>query len=180
MSVNARVLTADERGRSMTTRSGSASVNALCSIGPLSSKTTCVPSGPDQARTLCTVAAAQRHLPPPGIPVVPPPVDHPAYLGQPLMPLSNGNGTVGDPTPGDKSGGDRRSGGPDATKPSPAEQRAQEFLEQRVEGRDLKKAVAAVKALKWYDDLPSALAQSAATGKPVLLLQALGDVDGFA
>lgn len=140
---------------------------------------------------LCGAAVAQHNFPPPGIPIVPPPVDHPAYLGQPLMPLSSGQGTVGDPTPGDRSGGDSggssgssgpRAGGPAkrVPEPTPAEQRAKEFLEQRIEGRDLKKAVAAVKALKWFEDLPSALAQSAATGKPVLLLQALGEVDGFA
>ena len=41
----------------MTTRSGPASAKTRCSTGPLNSKTTRVPSGPDQARTFWTVAA---------------------------------------------------------------------------------------------------------------------------
>ena len=44
----------------------------------------------------------------------------------------------------------------------------------------MKKAVAAVKSLKWHESLGDAKAIAAATGKPILWLQALGDIDGFA
>ena len=44
----------------------------------------------------------------------------------------------------------------------------------------LKQAVATVTALEWFDDLAAAKARSAATGKPILWLQSLGDLEGFA
>jgi hypothetical protein len=48
----------------------------------------------------------------------------------------------------------------------------------KVAGKDLKRAVKQVAALRWHDDLTDARAESAATGKPILWLQALGDLEG--
>ena len=47
-------------------------------------------------------------------------------------------------------------------------------------GKELKKAVATVKALPWNSRLGTALTKSKQTGKPVLMLQTLGDIGGFA
>ncbi|MBL8727625.1 MAG: hypothetical protein JNM25_04280 [Planctomycetes bacterium] len=47
-------------------------------------------------------------------------------------------------------------------------------------GKELARAIATVTALRWYDDLDAARVESAATGKPILWLQALGELDGFA
>ena len=47
-------------------------------------------------------------------------------------------------------------------------------------GKELKKAVAMVKALPWNSKLSTALTKSKQTGKPVLMLQTLGDIGGFA
>lgn len=49
-----------------------------------------------------------------------------------------------------------------------------------VAGAALRQAVARVAALEWFDDLADAKARSASTGKPILWLQALGDLEGFA
>lgn len=48
----------------------------------------------------------------------------------------------------------------------------------KLAGKDLKRAVKQVAALHWHDDLTEARAESAATGKPILWLQALGDLEG--
>ncbi len=45
---------------------------------------------------------------------------------------------------------------------------------------DLRSALDKVSALTWFDDLPSARAQAAAHNKPILWIQALGDLEGFA
>ncbi len=50
----------------------------------------------------------------------------------------------------------------------------------QVAGKALARAVATVTALPWLDDLAAARLVAAATGKPVLWLQALGELDGFA
>jgi hypothetical protein len=47
-------------------------------------------------------------------------------------------------------------------------------------GKDLKKAIKKVTALQWHEKLSDAKAESAATGKPILWVQALGELDGFA
>jgi len=47
-------------------------------------------------------------------------------------------------------------------------------------GKDLKKAIKKVTALQWHEKLFDAKAESAATGKPILWVQALGELDGFA
>ena len=113
-------------------------------------------------------APAPQMRPLPGMPMVPPPVPHPGLAAQPLA--------NGDAPAAPSSGG--ASPAP-AAMPEPAAPPA-ETAGPKLEGKDLKKVVAKVKALKWNDSLLDAKARSAATGKPVLLLQALGDIDGFA
>ena len=49
----------------------------------------------------------------------------------------------------------------------------------KIAGRDLKAAVRKVAALSWHK-LPKARAVSKRTGRPILLLQTLGELDGFA
>jgi hypothetical protein len=61
-----------------------------------------------------------------------------------------------------------------------AEAEALAFRQQRVAGRELKVATRRVNALAWCDDLAVAKAQAAASGKPILWIQGLGDLDGFA
>jgi hypothetical protein len=133
---------------------------------------------------LAPFAAAQARAPLatpaplPGLPITTPPVDHPALAGQPL---------IGDN--GRKSGGGRGAGpaGPAAPVPPPVvvppppPKVDPDTSGQKRAGKDLKKAVVEVtKTLKWHESLAEAKAQSAATSKPILLLQALGDIDGFA
>lgn len=48
----------------------------------------------------------------------------------------------------------------------------------KLAGKELKRAVKQVAALRWHDDLADARAEAAATGKPILWLQALGDLEG--
>jgi hypothetical protein len=50
----------------------------------------------------------------------------------------------------------------------------------QVVGKDLARAIRTVTALQWFDDLGEARLEAAATGKPILWLQGLGDIDGFA
>jgi hypothetical protein len=116
-------------------------------------------------------AQLQSGMPPPmpGTPMTPPPVDHPALGAQPgfddSAPRNGGSGGGGGPT------------GP--ARPAPKPMDPDTFGKKR-DGKDLKKAVAKVKALKWTEDLTTARAMSAATGKPILWLQTLGDLEGFA
>lgn len=112
---------------------------------------------------LAPVAFAQRQ-PLPGIPMTPPPVNHPGLLGQPLFGDSSRPGPSG---PAVSGGGQ--------VDPAAADTRGP-----KLDGKNLKKAVAKVKALHWLDSLTEAKVKSAATGKPILWLQALGDIDGFA
>lgn len=121
---------------------------------------------------LAPLAHAQLH-PLPGMPMVPPPVPHPALGAQPLF---------GNDAPKARAGG---GGGAAAPAPQPGKAPApppppRETNGKQVEGKDLKQAVAKVKSLKWIESLAEAKAQSAATGKPIFWLQALGDIDGFA
>lgn len=48
----------------------------------------------------------------------------------------------------------------------------------KLAGKDLKRAVKQVAALRWHDKLADARAESAATGKPILWVQALGELKG--
>ena len=111
----------------------------------------------------------------PGIPVVPPPVDHPALGAQPWF---NDTETKSTPEPEQEDKEDKEPGkkaGRKNNDPDPA------IAGPQVAGRDLKKAVKAVAALKWYENLPTVRAHAAAADKPILWLQALGsDIDGFA
>jgi hypothetical protein len=118
----------------------------------------------------------ERPMPPPALPLVPPPVDHPAYLGQPGM-----NKAERAPQPASPMPGDGPAGPTAAEEPDPAEVRARAFLEKRVAGRDLKKSIDRVlKELHWYEKLDEAKAAAAASERPLLWIQALGEVDGFA
>jgi hypothetical protein len=122
---------------------------------------------------LTPFATAQLHSgmpqPLPGTPMTPPPVDHPALGAQP--------GFGGDaPRPSGGGGGGGGQKGAPQPRPAPPE----DTVGAKLGGRDLKKVVAKVTALKWGKSLEEAFVQSAATGKPVLWLQALGDIDGFA
>ena len=99
----------------------------------------------------------------PGMPVVPPPVPHPS-----LGALLGGSRAPSPPV------GCGAPVGPAATPPPP------ETTGVQVAGKELKQAIAAVTALEWFDDLAAAKARSAATGKPILWLQSLGDLEGFA
>lgn len=112
-------------------------------------------------------ALAQRQ-PLPGMPMTPPPVNHPGLLAQPLF---------GDDAPRPPSGAGQAAAPANVPQP-PAP--PPDTMGPKLEGKNLKKAVAKVKALKWLDSLADAKAMAAATGKPVLWLQALGDIDGFA
>ncbi|HEU4417417.1 MAG TPA: hypothetical protein VFT55_00685 [Planctomycetota bacterium] len=125
---------------------------------------------------LTVTASAQLHsgmpAPLPGIPITPPPVDHPALAAQPLfneaVTKASPEPEKEDKEPGKKAG--RKSKDPDPAIAGP-----------KVAGRDLSKAVKSVAALKWYEKLPAAKAHAAAADKPILWLQALGkDIDGFA
>ncbi len=114
---------------------------------------------------LAQFAPGQIHAPLPGIPMTPPPVDHPALAAQPLI--------------GDHGSSSRSTSPPvtpaDSMPPAPAADPA--TAGPRIAGKDLKKAVVKVAALKWCNSLGEARAQAAATGKPILWLQALGDID---
>ncbi|MFO1076922.1 MAG: hypothetical protein U1E73_04260 [Planctomycetota bacterium] len=130
------------------------------------------------ALLLAGVATAQRG-PLPGIPLVPPPVPHPALAAQPLIQPEAAKPAPARPAPPPAA---------EPAPPTPAEPTAKpkpapidpDTMGPKASGKDLKKAVAKVTKLKWYDKPLEAEAMSAATGKPVLWLQALGDLDGFA
>ncbi len=105
-----------------------------------------------------------------GTPMVPPPAPHPALAAQPLF----DGGARSAPTP---------APAPDPAMPrgcAPRSPADPDTFGAKLEGKGLKRAVAKVKKLAWHESLLDARAMSAATGKPVLWLQALGDIDGFA
>ena len=113
---------------------------------------------------------------PQALPIVPPPVDHPAYLAQPGMQKE-----LPAPVPAQAEGGGMGPAGPGCPAPDPAEERARAFLEKRIAGRDLRKSVDRVlKGLRWHERIDDAKAEAAARGRPLLWIQALGEVDGFA
>lgn len=133
------------------------------------------------ADALCigTVSAQGRGMPqpPPALPLIPPPVDHPAYLAQPLMQPPPKPSAA----PAQMPDGECDPGAGGAPALDPAEERALEFRAVRVVGRDLKSAVQrVVDGLAWHENLLDARANAAATGKPLLWIKALGEIDGFA
>jgi len=104
---------------------------------------------------------------PPGLPITAPPVDHPALAGQPGMQRpSQPMPALPAPPPAQP--------GAAPTQPPPETQGVAR------RGKDLKRAVASVTKLRWHGTLGEAKVQAAASGKPILLLQALGDLEGFA
>jgi hypothetical protein len=128
------------------------------------------------ALTLFAPFAAAQMRPLPGMPMVPPPVPQPTLGAQPWFNHDNAASSGSTSTPQPASGAmPANMPQPPAPPKPPAE-----TMGPKIEGKDLKKAVGKVKALKWLDDLAEAKAQCAATGKPILWLQALGDIDGFA
>lgn len=125
----------------------------------LSSTTTSLVAG------LLLAGALQAQRPPlPGIPITAPPVSHPALAGQP---------TLGDAETAARRPGVRIKTGHKPMRPDPATSGV------KIEGKDLKAAVKKVAALPWLK-LEKAKAVSRRTGRPILLLQTLGDIDGFA
>lgn len=130
------------------------------------------------ALTLCGLAPAQfpaavapppQPMPPPAIPIATT-TDHPALRNQPLM---DRGGASSAPA----AGGGAKA--PDAPKETPAQKGARDFRERKVMGPVLRKAVKHVRELPWQTEFAEAAARSAATGKPVFWVNALGDLGGF-
>jgi hypothetical protein len=115
--------------------------------------------------SLLGAATAQGRSPLPGLPMTPPPVDHPALGAQPLFQEERPQQPPAPP-----------SMGPAA--PAPAPDPA--IAGPKRMGKDLKKAVARVADLEWKSRLTDARIEAAAQDKPILWLQALGDLEGFA
>jgi hypothetical protein len=104
--------------------------------------------------------------PPPGLPVTPPPFDHPGLWAQPLY-----------ERPG-KSGGGSGPAAPGARRPpAPVDP---ELAGPQLAGKELQTATAKVMTLTWHRSLPAVLAAAEAAGKPVFWLQGLGELDGLA
>ena len=103
----------------------------------------------------------------PGVPVTPPPVDHPALAGQPLF------------QPPAPSAAPSGSGAPKAPAPV-AKPVDPDTVGPKLAGKDLEGAVAKVAALRWIETLSVAQAAAAATKRPILWLQGLGELDGLA
>lgn len=126
--------------------------------------------------TLLAPFAAAQMRPLPGMPMVPPPVPHPALGAQPWFQDNEPKATK----PAEAGGAAKPGAVPGAKMPAAPPQPPEETMGPKLDGKQLKKAVGKVKTLKWIENLADAKAQSAATGKPILWLQALGDIDGFA
>ena len=97
--------------------------------------------------------------------MVAPPAGAPGLLAQPLM---------GDTAKAAPSRGVTIKNPAKVVKPDPATSGV------KLKGNELKKAVAKVKALPWNKRLSDAKSKSSASGKPILLLQTLGDIGGYA
>lgn len=132
------------------------------------------------ALLLAGVATAQRG-PLPGIPLVPPPVSHPALLAQPLMQSNGQRPAPARPAPTAVPANPGPAGPADpvaAVVKRPVVD--PDTVGVKASGKELSKAVKKVTKLQWHEKQADAFTASAATGKPVLWLQALGDLDGFA
>lgn len=102
----------------------------------------------------------------PGLPMVQPPAGSPGLAGQPLM----GKGAA--TTPGVKV-----KNAPKRVKADPSTSGV------KLSGKDLKRAVAKVKALPWNKGkrgFSIAKVKAVQSGKPILLLQTLGEIGGDA
>lgn len=133
----------------------------------------CVPL-PLFATALLGVASclpAQMPRPLPGIPIVAPPVPHPALLAQPLMQpaMQAAAMTTSAPAPTGPAAMPAKPPEPDPATVGP-----------KVRGKDLSKAVKMVGKLAWHDRLDEACEEAREQGKPVLWIQGLGDLEGFA
>ncbi|MCB9877807.1 MAG: hypothetical protein H6835_09420 [Planctomycetes bacterium] len=115
---------------------------------------------------LLLVPATAQFGPLPGLPMTPPPTDHPALAAQPLM------RTVDAPRPPVPA--QPAAATPAPSQPDPATQGV------KCGGRDLAANVKKVKALEWGKSLDRVRAEATASGKPILWLQTLGDLTGFA
>ncbi len=121
------------------------------------------------ALALASTALAQRPLP--GLPMTPPPTPHPGLVGQPLI----------GPTGGMTGGETRSTPAPSALGPSmPRPAVDPDTVGVKLEGKALAAAVKKVTKLEWFEDLEDARVESAATGRPIFWIQALGEIDGFA
>ncbi|MEO2006888.1 MAG: hypothetical protein ABGY41_22645 [Candidatus Poribacteria bacterium] len=101
----------------------------------------------------------------PGIPLMSP-VNHPALVGQTL---------IGNETTKSRPRGVKVKAAPKkVVKPDPSTSGV------KLKGKALKNAVKKVKALPWSKKLSIAKSRAKKSGKPILLLQTLGDIDGFA
>jgi len=117
------------------------------------------------ASLVVTSSLTAQIRPLPGLPIVAPPGGAPGLIGQPLF----GNETSARPSRGVKVKTPTKK-----VKPDPATSGVKK------EGRELKKAVAKVKALPWNKRLSDAKTMARQSGKPILMLQTLGDIGGFA
>ncbi len=68
---------------------------------------------------------------------------------------------------------------PAATGNSPAAREAQRFRQLRVPGRRVQKAVRKLNRLHWHKKLKNAARDAAVENKPILWIQALGDLKGY-
>ena len=111
-------------------------------------------------------------MPPQALPVVPPPVDHPAYAAQPLIESGSGAPAAAPARPA--------NAGPKAPPETKEAREAREFRERKLAGKALKKAIdGARKELDFKKSMVDARAMSAAENKPILWVQALGDLNGL-
>jgi len=111
---------------------------------------------------------APMHQPLPGMPMTAPPVDHPALAAQPLFQRESKSKPVPAPAPAEEP----------AKKVTPPVD--PDTVGPKIAGKDLRKAVKAVAGLNWSENLFDARADSAASGKPILMIQALGEIDDLA
>jgi len=122
---------------------------------------------------LASLVSAQRG-PLPGMPLVPPPVDHPALAAQPLM-QSDSQGAVAEGRSVNKQRASKKVGAARKARPvDPSTSGVQNS------GRSLKKAIAKVTRLGWHKSLTGAKLHSASSGKPILWINSLGDLSGYA
>lgn len=103
-----------------------------------------------------------------GMPVVPPAIEHPGLINQPSWQPSHASAAV--------------LTAPVAVVVPPAVPEGPDpaTVGAKVHGKDLAKAVKQVKKLTWHDRLDEACTEALQEGKPVLWIQGLGELDGFA
>jgi len=116
-------------------------------------------------------------MPPHAMPVTPPPVEPMTWAAVALQTAAPAPAAM----PAAKGAKGAEDGATAAPPVDPEIVAARAFQQTKVAGRDLKASVGRVLGgLDWRDDLLDARATAAATGKPILWIQSLGDLDGFA